>query len=112
MLVESAVAVDKDIIGKDSDAVLIGGVCELRNACSCCRLAASRAAAADCASFDFGDVEKNCAILDAFAEVDLTRLPPLSLAFSLKAGKGGKGPGGELLPKGFDTRRGMAISQH
>ena len=108
MLVESAVAVDNDIIGKDSDAVLIGGVCELRNACSCCRLAASNAAAADCASFDFGDVEKNCAILDALADVDLTRLLP----FSLKAGKGGKGPGGELLPKGFDTRRGMAKSQH
>ena len=106
---ESAVAVDRDIVGKDSDAELIGGDAEeLRNACSCCRLAANRAAAAVWASFDFGDVEKNCAIFEARAEVDLARLPPFSIAFSLNAGKGGKGVDGELFPKGFDTRRGMA----
>ena len=104
MFAESAVAVDREIVGNDSEAVLIGGEVELRNACSCWRLAASSAAAADWASFDLGDVEKNCAILDAFADVDLTRLPPFSLTFSLKAGKGGKGEGGELLLKGFDTR--------
>ena len=50
-----------------------------------------------------GDVEKNCAILLAFAEVDLTKvLPPFS-----EAEKDGQGVGGELL-KAWDNRRGMA----
>jgi len=66
-------------------------------------LAANSAAAADCASFVFGDVEKNCAILLAFAEVLLTRLPPFS-----DGEKDGQGVGGELLRREFDTRRGMA----
>ena len=34
MFAESARAVDRDIVGKDSDAVLIGGVEEFRKACS------------------------------------------------------------------------------
>lgn len=34
MFAESARAVDKEILGKESDAVLIGGVPEARNACS------------------------------------------------------------------------------
>jgi hypothetical protein len=47
ILLESAVAVERDIVGRDSDALLIGGVVELRNNCSCALLAASNAAAAD-----------------------------------------------------------------
>ena len=105
MLAESAVAVESDIVGNDSDAVLIGGLLEFRNACSCALLAASNAAAAVCASaFDFGDVEKKCAILLAFACVVLTRLP----LFSVCGEKDGQGVGGELLRNGLDNRRGMA----
>lgn len=105
MLAESAVAVESEIVGKDSDAVLIGGLVEFRKACSCALLAASSAAAAVCASaLDFGDVEKKCAILLAFAWVVLTRLPP----FSVCGEKEGQGVGGELLRNGLDKRRGMA----
>ena len=105
MLAESAVAVESDIVGKDSDAVLIGGLIEFKNACSCALLAARSAAAAVCASaFDFGEVEKKCAILLAFACVDLTKLPPLSVCGE----KDGHGVGGELLRSGLDDRRGMA----
>ena len=105
MLAESAVAVESEIVGKDSDAVLIGGLVEFRNACSCALLAASSAAAAVCASaLDFGDVEKKCAILLAFACVFLTRLPALSVCGE----KDGQGVGGELLRNGLDNRRGMA----
>lgn len=93
------------MVGKDSDAVLIGGVTEFKKACSCALLAASSAAAAVCASaFDLGDVEKKCAILLALACVALAKLPP----FSLWAVKDGQGVGGELLRNGFDNRRGMA----
>ena len=106
MFAESAVAVEREIVGKDSDAVLICGVIEFRNACSWALLAASSAAAAVCASaLDFGDVEKKCAILLAFACVALARLPP----FSFWGEKDGQGVGGELLSaNGFDNRRGMA----
>jgi len=103
MLEESARAVDKDMVGKDSEGVLMGGVPEFRNACSCALLAASSAAAAVCASLPLGDVEKNCAILLALAEVDLTILTPFSFG-----DKDGQGVGGELLEKGFESRRGMA----
>ena len=34
MFAESAVAVESEMVGNDSDAVLIGGVVEFRNACS------------------------------------------------------------------------------
>ena len=105
MFAESAVAVESDMVGKDSDAVLIGGVVELRKACSRALLAASSAAAALCASaFDLGDVEKNWAILLALADVVFTRLPP----FSGWGEKDGHGVGGELLRKLFESRRGMA----
>jgi hypothetical protein len=105
ILLESAVAVESEMVGNDSDALLIGGVIELRNNCSCALLAASNAAAADCASaFDFGVVEKNCAILLGFPDADLNKLPP----FSFGGEKDGQGVGGELLRKGFDSRRGMA----
>lgn len=105
MLAASARAVDKEIVGNDSDAELIGEY-EFKNACSCALLAASSAAAADCASALFlGEVEKNCAILLAFADVVLTKAPPFSLGE-----KDGQGMVlvGELLRKGFDNRRGMA----
>jgi len=105
MLLQSAVAVEREMVGKDSDGVLIGGVVELRNNCSCALLAASNAAAADCASaFDLGVVEKNCAILLGFPETVLNRLPP----FSVGGEKDGQGVEGALLGKGFDDRRGMA----
>lgn len=105
MFAESAVAVDNEIVGNDSEAVLIGGLIELRKACSWALLAASSAAAALCASaFDFGEFEKNEAIRLALAVVDRTRLPPLSFCGE----KDGQGVGGELLRKGFETRRGMA----
>jgi hypothetical protein len=105
MLVESAVAVEREMVGKDSDGLLIGGVVELRNNCSCALLAASNAAAADCASaFDLGVVEKNCAILLGFPDAVLNRLPP----FSFGGEKDGQGVDGVLLRKGFDSRRGMA----
>ena len=104
-MLESAVAVERDIVGKDSDGVLIGGVFELRNNCSCALLAASSAAAADCASdFDLDVVEKNCAILPGFPDAVLNRLPP----FSFGGEKDGQGVDGELLRKGFDSLRGMA----
>lgn len=105
MLLESAVAVERDIVGKDSDGVLIGGVVEFRNSCSWALLAASSAAAADCASdFDLGVVEKNCAILLGFPDAILNRLPPLSFGGETD----GQGVEGELLRKGFDSLRGMA----
>jgi hypothetical protein len=34
MLMQSAVAVEREMVGKDSDGLLIGGVVELRNNCS------------------------------------------------------------------------------
>ena len=34
MLAASAVAVESEMVGKDSDAVLIGGVVEFKKACS------------------------------------------------------------------------------
>jgi hypothetical protein len=49
-----------------------------------------------------GEVEKNWAILLAFAEVDLTKLPPFS-----DGEKDGHGVGGELL-RALDSLRGMA----
>ena len=105
MLLQSAVAVERDMVGKDSDGLLIGGVVELRNNCSCALLAASNAAAADCASaFDLGAEEKNCTILLGLPEFVLNRLPP----FSVGGEKDGQGVEGELLRKGFDCRRGMA----
>ena len=104
-MLESAVAVEREIVGKDSDGVLIGGVVELRKSCSCALLAASNAAAADCASaFDLGVVEKNCAIRLGFPDAVLNRLPP----FSFGGEKDGQGVEGELLRKELDSRRGMA----
>ncbi len=105
ILLQSAVAVEREMVGNDSDGLLIGGVVELRNSCSCALLAASNAAAADCASaFDLGAVVKNCAILLGFPEADLNRPPP----FSVGGEKDGQGVGGALLGKGFEGRRGMA----
>ena len=53
----SALAVDKDIVGNDSDGELICWEGELTKACCC--VAARRAAVAVCVSlFDFGEVEK------------------------------------------------------
>ena len=103
MLAESARAVDKEIVGRESEALLIGGVAELRNACSCALLAANSAAAALWASCLLLGEVKNCAILLALAEVVLTNPGPLSLGE-----RDGHGVGGELLRKGFDNRRGMA----
>lgn len=98
-------AVEREIVGKDSDGLLIGGVVELRKSCSCALLAASNAAAADCASaFDFGAVEKNCAMRLGFPEAVLNRPPP----FSARGEKEGQGVDGEVLRRGFDSRRGMA----
>jgi hypothetical protein len=104
---ESALAVVKEMLGTDREAFVMGGVpAEFRKACSCALLAASSAAAADWAScLLLGEVEKNCAILLALAEVDLTKvLPPFS-----RGEKDGQGVGGELL-KALDNRRGMARS--
>lgn len=57
MFALSALAVDKDMVGKDSDGELICGEGELTKACCCA--AARRAAVAVCVSlFDFGDAEK------------------------------------------------------
>lgn len=102
---ESACAVDREIEGREREAMVIGGVpAELRKACSWALLAASRAAAAVCAScLLLGDVEKNWTILPALADVDLTKvLPPFS-----EGEKDGHGVGGELL-RALDSRRGMA----
>lgn len=53
----SARAVDKDMVGNDSDGELICWEGELTKACCC--VAARRAAVAVCVSlFDFGEVEK------------------------------------------------------
>lgn len=91
------------MLGNERDAVLIGGEPEAKNACSWALLAANSAAAALCASFVLGEVEKNCAILLAFCDVLLTKLPPFS-----EGEKDGQGVGGELLKREFDNRRGMA----
>lgn len=101
---ESARAVESEMLGSDSDGLLIGGEPEAKKACSWALLAASRAAAAVCASLVLGEVEKKCAILLAFWEVLLTKLPP----FSTDGVKDGQGVGGELLNKEVETRRGMA----
>ena len=106
-MAESAVAVEREMVGKESDAVLIGGDVEFRKACSCARLAASSAAAAVCASaFDLGVAEKNWAILLAFACVDLTNAPPLSLCGE----RDGQGVGGEVPRRevDIDIRRAIA----
>jgi hypothetical protein len=103
MLAESARAVDNEMLGKESEGVLMGGESDARNACSWALLAANSAAAADWASLVLGEVEKNCAILLAFCDVLLTRLPPFS-----DGEKDGQGVGGELLKRALDTRRGMA----
>ena len=47
MFVESAVALEREIVGRDSEAVLIGAFKELRKACSWALLAARSASAAD-----------------------------------------------------------------
>lgn len=103
MLLQSAVAVEREIVGRDNEGLLIGGVVELRNNCSWALLAASNAAAADCASaFDLG-VEKKCAIRLGLPTVVLNTLPP----FSFGGEKDGQGVDGELVRKELDCRRGM-----
>lgn len=100
---ESARAVEREIVGKDRVALLMPGLEEFRNACSCALLAASSAAAAlSYLALSFGEEEKNWAILlDLLAVGDLA--PPFSVAE-----KDGQGIGGELLKLIFENRRGMA----
>ena len=101
----SALAVDKDIVGRERVGILIPGLdVELRKACSCALLAASSAAAAVLyLSLSLGVVEKNCAILLGLLSGD-GLLPPFS-----EEEKDGQGLGGELLRMLFENdRRGMA----
>lgn len=104
----SALAVDSDIVGRDSVGLLIPGLdVEFRNACSCALLAAKSAAAALLyLSLSFGVVVKNCAILLGLLKGD-DLLPPFS-----EGEKDGQGIGGELLRILFENdRRGMAEIQ-
>lgn len=74
----SARAVEREMVGKDSCAELIGGDAEFRKACSCALLAASSAAAAERASFDLGEVEKKFVSRVRDLEFVLTEKPPFS----------------------------------
>lgn len=104
MFALSAVAVEREMVGNDSDAELICCDGELIKACCCAAAAASSAEVALCASlFDLGDVVKKCAMRLA-RDVDGRRgMPP----FSLGAGRAGVDDG-EKLAKGFVGRRGIA----
>lgn len=104
MLVESARAVDNDIVGSDSVAAVIPPLVEFKNACSCALLAASKAAAAVwyfSLSFELEE-EKKDAILEVRRGDGL--LPPFSVEE-----KDGQGIGGELLRIVFDNRRGIVL---
>jgi hypothetical protein len=104
MFALSAVAVEREIVGKDSNAELIGGDAELLNDCCWAALAARRAAVADCASgFDLGEVENNWTSRFVFDAGVFCRMPP----FSSDGEKDGRVMG-ELLVKGFVGRRGIA----
>ena len=101
MFVLSAVAVERDIVGSDSDAELICDDGELWRPCCCA--AARRAAVADCASLlDLGEVEKywaNLFDLDGFA---LISSPPFSMFVEEMVPDGGK-----ALANGLVKRRGI-----
>ena len=76
MFALSAVAVDKEMVGNDSDGELIG---EFRNVCCCAAAAARRADVALCASpFDRGDVEKKDTILFPREETGRVVMPLFS----------------------------------
>jgi hypothetical protein len=100
MLGLSAVAVDSEIVGKDSDAKLIGGVLLLGGVVP---LAARRAAwAAEGSTLDLGEVEKSWLkrlVLDVGAFMGM---PPFSEEEKEEF------VGEELLAKGFVGRRGIA----
>jgi hypothetical protein len=59
MLASPAFAVDKDIVGNDSDGALICGEGLLRRYCCWAAAAARSAACAVCPSLVFGELEKN-----------------------------------------------------
>ena len=62
----SALAVDREIVGKDSEGELIPGEGEFNKLCCWAAAAARRADVAVWTSaFDFGEVEKNCTNLFA-----------------------------------------------
>jgi len=59
MLASPPFAVERDIVGRESEGALIMGDGLFRRYCCCAETAERRAACADCCSLDFGDEEKN-----------------------------------------------------
>ena len=106
MFALSALAVDSEMVGRDSDAELIGGEGDWSRACCWAAAAASRAEVAECGPLsdclDLGDVEKNWTIL--FAREDVRGMLP----FSSVMGRGEEVDEGETAAKGFCGRRGIA----
>ena len=94
----SALAVDKDMVGNDSDGELICGEGELTK--PCCWVAARRAAVAVCISlFDFGEVEKKLPNLFTLGEDALRGSSCFSLYVVVEV------EDGEVLTKGFMSLR-------
>lgn len=77
MFVSPAFAVDKDIVGNESDAALICGEGLLRRYCCCAAAACRRAACAVSCSLLFGEPEKKDVSLVAF-ENDVLRIAGFS----------------------------------
>ncbi len=98
MLALSALAVDKDMVGNDSDGELICWEGELTKAC--CWVAARRAAVAVCVSlFDFGEVEKKLGNFFTRGEDALRGSSYFSLYVVVVV------EDGAVLAKGFISRR-------
>ena len=93
----SALAVDKDMVGNESDGELICWEGELTKACCC--VAARRAAVAVCVSlFDFGELEKKFGNFLTLGEDALLVSSYFSLYMIVVEE-------GELLAKGFVSLR-------
>jgi hypothetical protein len=97
----SAVAVESEMVGRDSEAELIGGTVV---DCGFPPAARSAACALGISVFDLGEVENSWVRRLALEVEALVRRPP----FSEVDEKDGRLEVGELLVKGFAGRRGIA----
>jgi hypothetical protein len=105
MFALSAVAVDKEMLGRESDAELIDGLVGFREVGCSAALAASSADWAVCVSgLDLGEVENSWVNRLDFPVAGLIEMPPFSSADE----KDGKLAVVELVANGLVGRRGIS----